>query len=144
MGLSSVDYLGHHITAACMTFLPSRVEAVAAFPPSATKSHLQGFLGMINFYRQFIKGVASILKPDATKGNGGRHQPVQWLPAMAAVFEKAKATLANAATLAHPDETVELSLAVDASDHHVGGVLQQRARVPELPGSPYRFQLQAV
>ena len=35
--------------------------------------------------------------------------------------------LAQAAELIHPNPTAEISLAVDVSDHHVGGVLQQRS-----------------
>ena len=46
---------------------------------------------------------------------------------MAAAFEGAKRALAEAALLAHPEEGAEISLAVDASDHHVGAVLQQLA-----------------
>ena len=33
--------------------------------------------------------------------------------------------MSSVAALAHPLPAAELSLAVDASDHHVGGVLQQ-------------------
>ena len=38
----------------------------------------------------------------------------------------AKAELAAAAILSHPDSLAEVALATDASDLHVGGVLQQR------------------
>ena len=44
---------------------------------------------------------------------------------MVAAFEKSKAALADAALLSHPEEKAEISVAVDASDHHVGAVLQQ-------------------
>ena len=35
--------------------------------------------------------------------------------------------LSDVAALAHPLKSAQLSLVVDASDHRVGGVLQQRA-----------------
>ena len=43
---------------------------------------LLSFLGMINFYRRFIWGAASILKPltDAKKGSGHRHRKLDWQP----------------------------------------------------------------
>ena len=44
---------------------------------------------------------------------------------MQRAFTRSKAALAQAAELIHPDPTAEISLAVDASDHHAGGVLQQ-------------------
>ena len=46
---------------------------------------------------------------------------------MQQAFTRSKAALAQAAELIHPDPTAEISLAVDASDHHVGVVLQQRS-----------------
>ena len=123
-----VEYLGHLVTEEGLQPLPARVEAIAAFPPPTTRAELQGFLGMVNFYRRFIRGAASILRPltEATKGGGGRSAPVTMTPEMSAAFQAAKAALADAALLAHPKERVELSLAVDASDHHVGAVLQQK------------------
>ena len=41
-------------------------------------------------------------------------------------FREAKEALEKAAALAHPRPGAEMCLAVDASDQHVGGVLQQR------------------
>ena len=44
---------------------------------------------------------------------------------MQQAFTRSKAALAQAAELIHTNPTAEISLAVDASDHHVGRVLQQ-------------------
>ena len=44
---------------------------------------------------------------------------------MGKAFLVAKAALTDAAHLAHPLQEAELSLAVDASNHHVGVALQQ-------------------
>ncbi len=40
-------------------------------------------------------------------------------------FQLVKETLAEVATLTHPDPPADLSLAVDASNTHIGAVLQQ-------------------
>ena len=45
---------------------------------------------------------------------------------MEQAFQKAKIALSEAAILAHLQSEPEMSLAVDASNHHVGRVLQQR------------------
>ena len=45
---------------------------------------------------------------------------------MEQAFQKAKVALSKVAILDRLHSEPELSLAVDASDHHVGGVLQQR------------------
>lgn len=41
-------------------------------------------------------------------------------------FSAAKAALTAATSLAHPSELADISLAVDARDHHIGGMLQQK------------------
>ena len=50
---------------------------------------------MINFYRSFIRGEASILKP--------KHRKVGWQPDMEKAFKKAKVSLSQAAILATPN-----------------------------------------
>ncbi len=56
----------------------------------------------------------------------GSPKVLLWSPAADAAFVAAKAALVAAVTLCHPAPHVVLSLAVDASDSHVGGVLQQK------------------
>ncbi len=48
------------------------------------------------------------------------------VPAADAAFVAAKAALVAAVPLCHPAPNAILSLSVDASDSHVGGVLQQK------------------
>ena len=45
---------------------------------------------------------------------------------MEQAFQKAKMALSGAAFLAHPQSEPELSLAVDTSNHQMGGALQQK------------------
>ena len=82
---------------------------------------------MINYYKRFLSGAASILKllTDGTRGAGGCQTSLCWDQGMQQAFTASKVALAQAAELIQPNPTAEISLAVDASDHHVGGVLQQ-------------------
>ena len=84
--------------------------------------------GMINFYRRLIRGAASILNSltDAIKVGMPKHRKLNWQPDMEQAFKKAKVAMSEAAILAHPQLEVELFLAVDASNHHMDGVLQQK------------------
>ncbi len=77
---------------------------------------------MVNFYRHFLPGIARKLQP-LTDALRGAPKTLEWQPA--AAFGAAKAALAAAVPLAHPAPNAVLSLATDAYDTHVGGVLQQ-------------------
>ncbi len=55
----------------------------------------------------------------------GKKAKLEWSLQMEAAFEAAKAALCRVMSLAHPDPSAAISLACDASDSHVGAVLQQ-------------------
>jgi hypothetical protein len=94
---------------------------------------LQMFLGLINFYRRFVSGAASILKPltDALRGSKSAQEAVVWSAPMEASFEAAKLALSKATWLGHPAPSAVLTLHVDASASHVGAALHQ-----EIGGRP--------
>jgi hypothetical protein len=53
---------------------------------------------------------------------------LQWTTAAQEAFQQAKRLLAAAEPLQHPAPNAELSLATDASDTHIGGVMQQNSK----------------
>ena len=62
-GVSSINFLGHHVNAKGIVPLPEKVRAIRDFPRLSTVKGLQEFLGMINFYHRFVPHVAEILVP---------------------------------------------------------------------------------
>jgi cleavage and polyadenylation specificity factor subunit 1 len=101
------------------------VAAVRDFPEPKNNRQLMSFLGMLNFYRRFLPRAAKVLKPLTDSLKGGRAQPVQWTDEKKAAFVAAKQLLTDATCLAHPRAGAEIQLAVDASNTHIGAVLQQ-------------------
>jgi cleavage and polyadenylation specificity factor subunit 1 len=101
---------------------------------------LQGFLGVINFYRRFIPAAARILKPltDQLKGGPKPAAAIPWTADMQAAFAAAKAALAGCVRLIHPTPGAEVALHVDASADHIGAALQQRPH-PAAPWRPLGF-----
>ena len=82
------------------------------------------FLGMVNFYHQFLPGLAGHLHPlhEACKG---RRRAITWSDDCQIAFDTAKSSLASAALLEHPTNGCKLVITVDASDFAVGGSLDQ-------------------
>jgi len=120
-----LDFLGHRLSATGVTPLRDNVQVILDFPQPEDIKSLQRFLGMINFYRRFLPGVARTLQP-LTAALAGNPKVLPWTPQMDSAFAAAKAALVGAVPLAHPCPSATLSLATDASDSHVGGVLQQK------------------
>jgi hypothetical protein len=127
-GQSSVEFLGHKVSAKGALPLQGNVKAILDFPQPQSVKQLQGFLGSVNFYRRFLPGAARFLKPltDSLKGSPKPTALVQWSPEMVKAFKTAKAAVATATHLVHPSPGAEICLMVDASADHVGAALQQR------------------
>ena len=93
---------------------------------------------MVNFYKKFIKDVALILA-SLTNALKGPDKQLVWSSTMESAFQQAKCLLSAVPTLVHPVPGSALSVAVDASDSHVGAILQQCEGVgfpyPSTPGS---------
>jgi hypothetical protein len=129
---ASLSFLGHNVDSTGISPLKRHVQALMDFPPPSDLKQLQRYLGMINFYRRFLPGIAGTLQPltDLLRGNP---KTLAWSEAAATAFAAGKAALASCTKLVHPTPGAVISLAVDASDSHVGGVLQQLTLGSWLP-----------
>jgi hypothetical protein len=63
LGVSELDYLGHHVTASGVRPIADSIAAIKKFPQPKTVGQLQTYLGMVNFYRRFLPAAARVLKP---------------------------------------------------------------------------------
>lgn len=126
-GVAEVTFLGYHISQNGTKPLEGKVEAIRNYPVPKTAKQLRRFLGMVNFYRRFIPRAAQIQAPlnALLTGSVKASQPVDMCGDSLTAFEECKASLCNAAMLAHPDSNSKLSLVTDASDLAIGSVLQQ-------------------
>ncbi len=62
-GTAAAEFLGHHVSAADTTPIASNIEAIQHHLLPTTVKELQGFLGVVGFYRRFIPAMAKILRP---------------------------------------------------------------------------------
>ena len=124
-GVTELDYLGHRVTTTGILPLPERVSAIRNYPVPQSKTALQRFLGMINYYHRFLAKVAGQLAP-LHAASSGKGQTIEWSTDCQSAFVAAKTSLAEATLLHHPRSDAATSITVDASDTAIGGQLEQR------------------
>jgi hypothetical protein len=111
LGASSIEFLGHRLSAAGVEPLPAHVAAAVDFPRPSTVKELQGFLSMVNFYCRFLPGAVKFVEAAHRLLEGRAQGGHSWEASMEKSFKSAKQLLASAARLAYP---------VYASATHVG------------------------
>lgn len=100
-----------------------KLEAIVSYPSPNNVGELRRFLGMVNFYRQFIPDCAAVQAP-LTKllRNGERWA---WSQEQEAALRRLTKLLANTAQLQLPDLNREFVIHTDASDLGLGAILLQ-------------------
>ena len=58
-----IEYLGHIVFGQGVSMDSSKVQAICEWPPPTNVTQLRGFLGLIGYYRCFIKAYAKIAAP---------------------------------------------------------------------------------
>ena len=63
LGYDSVEMLGHIVENGQVKPVPGKMEAIRKLTPPTTTKQIKSFLGLLGFYRRFIKDFAKIFSP---------------------------------------------------------------------------------
>jgi hypothetical protein len=121
-GSRSVAYLGHVISAGGVSMDPAKVDAVQAWPTPRTPRALRGFLGLVGYYRKFIRDYGSIAGPLTQLL---KKEAFVWSPEATATFSTLKQVLTTAPVLQLPNFDKPFIVNCDASGTVFGVVLHQ-------------------
>ena len=103
---------------------PDRVKAVLTWKAPRMDTQLMSFLGLANYYREFIKGYADKVYP-MQKHMRNKGKKFEWNEEAQAAFEKIKRELCEAPVLGMPTEKGMNVLDTDASVVAISGILHQ-------------------
>ncbi|KAJ1164023.1 hypothetical protein NDU88_004470 [Pleurodeles waltl] len=125
--MTEVKYLGYHLSPTGIAMDQEKVQAILEWPSPSSIKETQCFLGLANFYRQFILDFArltshithTLKKENLKKG-------FVWTEAAEAAFQELKRVFTQAPILRHPDTTKQFIVVTDASERAIGAVLLQR------------------
>ncbi len=122
-GKRRLEFLGHVIGDGYMSVPEARIVAIREHPVPRTRKQLRAFLGLIGYYRRFIRSFhreSSLLSPHTAKTSPGE---VVWTSAMLDGFRKLCKSLCDHVCLCVPCEDDTFSLECDASASGIGAVL---------------------
>lgn len=133
-----VNFLGFTISQKGVKTNADKVKAIEKFPIPTTLKELRSFLGLVSYYRRFIRDYAKLAKPltNLLRGENGRlpknisnKTKIDLIKDAISAFDKIRRTLASQdVILAYPDFSKEFKLTTDASNFAIGAVLEQESR----------------
>ena len=119
----TILYLGYKIGQGQVLPPTAKVDAILKFPTPSNKREIQRYLGMIGYYRRFIVNFSDMTAPltDLLK----KDLKFKWSSKCEEAFNATKNVLSTYPVLRAPNYERTFSLAVDASNKGIGGVLLQ-------------------
>ena len=130
-GVREVDFLGYVISAEGVKPDPRNIKALLDCTPPRNVKEVQAFLGMVNFYLDFLPDVASLAEPLRRLTRKG--EAFSWGQEQETAFKTLQLALAEDLRVFLFDPTAPTTVTTDASDVGVGAVLSQMQEGREVP-----------
>ncbi|GBG77111.1 hypothetical protein CBR_g23436 [Chara braunii] len=123
-GRTRVLYLGHEISAEGLKPDDAKVASIRDWPRPQSVTEMRSFLGMIGYYRTFVKNYSIVAAPltDLTRLD----TPWEWTDECEAAFRHLKHALTHYEVLRPPDLDKSFIGTTDASQYGIGAVLAQQ------------------
>ena len=126
-----IQYLGHILGMEGIRLVPAKTEAIKAMHPPVNPKQVRAFLGLVGYYRKFIKNFAKIAKPLTVLTR--MDVKFEWKETHHCTFMKLKDSIIEAPILRYPDTAKPYIMYMDASDNACGAQLSQMHEEAELP-----------
>ena len=117
-----IQYLGHILGTEGIKPVPAKTEAIRAMHPPVNPKQVHAFLGLVGYYRKFIKNFAKIAKPLMLTRMDVKFK---WKDTHHDAFMKLKEAIIQAPILQYLDMTKPYIVYTDVSDNACGAQLSQ-------------------
>jgi hypothetical protein len=122
-----VHYLGHVISKEGVVVDHDKIRSIMEWPTPKDVSDIRSFMGLVGYYRSFIKGFSKIGCPITALQKKG--VKFTWTSKCEEIFEELKYLLTHAPVLKIADPDNDFLVCKDACKEGLGGVLMQEGRV---------------
>ena len=123
---SSVTFLGHHVSEEGLQPDPGLLDSIRKIPIPTTVTQVRSFLGLVGYYRRFIKGFSKIAAP--LNSLLEKNRPFKWDDECTRAYQELKALLLREPVVAYLDFTVPFRLYTDTSKYRVGSYIGSATR----------------
>ena len=123
--------MGHILSTKGIHLLPSKTHAIQKMHPPTTPKQVHAFLGLVAYYRKFIKNFANIAKPLTLLTR--QQVKFEWTPEHQDAFMKLKDSIIQAPILCYLNPNKRYIVYTDASDDACRGQLTQEHDDTEFP-----------
>ena len=108
-----------------MSVVSGKIMAIKSLPEPSTKKLLRSFLGLCNYYRNFIPLFSEVAAPLTELTKGGKLGVICFNDSQRTAFKQLKQKLCESASLAVPDYPRPFTIQCDANTYAVGCCLSQ-------------------
>ena len=126
-----IQYLAHVFSTKGICPLPSKTQGIQKMHPPTTAKQVCAFLGLVGYYRKFIKDFANIAKPLTLLTR--QQVKFEWTPAYHEAFLKLKDSIIQAPILWYPNPNKRYIVYTDTSDDACRAQLTQEHDRMEFP-----------
>ena len=124
--LTKVRFLGHVVSASCMSVDPEKVEAVMSWERPKSDFEKRSFLGLLGYYRRFIEDFSRLAAPMTRMTR--KEVKFKWNDLCQKAFQELKRRLTSAPILIVPERGQRYTMYCDASKAGLGCILMQSGR----------------
>ena len=133
-GYAEIDFVGKVLSENGLQMSQTKIRSVLDFPKPIIAKQLKSFLGLVNYFRDFIRNQSSIVHPlHQLILNYNKTKKIIWTLEADACFDLVKSETAKCTTMHFLNDHTPISLQTDASDYGVGGYLFQIVDGKEIP-----------
>ena len=114
-GSDNINFLGYNLSQGGIRPQNVLIEAILDFQKPAKRKEVKQFLGLVGFYRVFIRNFAEISEP--LRRLTSEHVTFQWCEKCETAFKVFKQLLSSAPVLAFPEPNKPFIVETDASKY---------------------------
>jgi hypothetical protein len=125
-GVDKLVFLGFVVSSKGIEVDESKIDAIKTWPQPTNLQQVHSFLGLADFYHQFVKDFSTIASP--LHALSKKNVPFVWGTSQDMAFNELKSLLTHAPLLALPNFDKTFEVHCNASGNGIGDVLMQEKR----------------